>query len=157
MYEASLNIGEQHSLFSNDLILGKFKAVVNNECKNSIAAFFVTNVDEINSVYALNWIIYNGQKLVKNRCEIAFGDNNILPEFGTLKDIWMTIENNTQRIYFVFEMFETIEYREDVQGFKIRKPGMAQGFELIRIQNIFLHVPLHAYFACDNFFYLSSI
>ncbi|VDI00934.1 Hypothetical predicted protein [Mytilus galloprovincialis] len=64
MYEASLNIGEQHSLFSNDLILGKFKAVVNNECKNKIAAFFGTNVDGIKSIYAVNWIIYNGQKFV---------------------------------------------------------------------------------------------
>lgn len=53
-------------------------------------------------------------------------------------------------------MFETIKYREDIRGFKIRKPDMAQGFELIRIQNIFLHVPLHAYFAYDNFFICPS-
>lgn len=31
---------------------------------------------------------------------------------------------------FVLEMFGTIEYRKDSQGFKIRKPDMAQGFEL---------------------------
>lgn len=80
MYEASLNIGKQHSLFSNDLLLGKFKAVVNNECTNKTAAFFGTNVDGIKSVYAVIWITNNGQKVVKNRCVIALTASQIFEQ-----------------------------------------------------------------------------
>lgn len=59
MYECALNIGKNHLLFKNDKILGKVLRVQNvDNCKESIHAFFGTDVNSIESVHAVSWVIY---------------------------------------------------------------------------------------------------
>lgn len=103
MYEASLNVGDNHLLFSKDTVIGKSQPVTNLlDCKREINAFFGTSVDDIQSIYSVNWIIYNGQKYKCNECQIAFGENDSLPEFGKFNNIWISYENIDDEIHQQF-------------------------------------------------------
>lgn len=65
--------------------------------------------NQVKSVHEVGWNLYKDQKFVCNQCEIAFGVANSMPEFGTLKSIWITEEwfddSEIQRIYFNLQMF----------------------------------------------------
>ena len=73
MYETTLNVGEQHPLFSKDLVIGKVKTATDFlTCKLKINAFLGIDTELIKSVHTANWIVLHGQKYVKNQCLNAF-------------------------------------------------------------------------------------
>lgn len=102
--------------------------------------------------------MYKGQKFVCNQCEIAFGVANIMPEFGTLKSIWITEEriddSEIQRIYFNLQMFETLSFNEEILSYHVAYPSMPQGHELIHIDNMLIHCPLHVYRGQQQKYYI---
>lgn len=79
---------------------------------------------------------------------IALGEMNGLPAFAQLQHIWVTKERLAaeilQHIYFGLSMYETLGFDEAVLAYTIREPLVAQGMELVFIENIF--VPSHSIF-----------
>ncbi|KAK3105273.1 hypothetical protein FSP39_021422 [Pinctada imbricata] len=156
LYEATLNSSQPHALFSNDLVITKTEGLFGSkldQCKEKINSFFGTDMISIKSAHRTKWIIYKGNKRICDRCEIAFGELNNLPEFGTLKDIFITTENidgiMRQQVYLSLEMLQTLEFNEHLRGYRVDSYNIAQGLELIKIENAFLHIPLHLY-KCHN-------
>jgi hypothetical protein len=93
MYECSLNVNEMHPLFNNDVILGKLKKVNSvNDCKRKINSCFGIDETLIQLVHEVSWVIKKGQTFVSKQCEVAFGELNGFPEFGTVNFIWVTKE-----------------------------------------------------------------
>lgn len=83
MYETSLSTCDEHVLFSKDLSVGKAKMATDILfCKRQINSFSVTDINTIDSVHITNWIIFHGQKYIKDQCLVAFGEQNDFPEFG---------------------------------------------------------------------------
>ena len=56
--------------------------------------------------------------------------------------------------HLLLDMFETLQYNNQIQGYEIRKPLMAQGWELIKVQSMFINLPLHAYTGKQNKLYV---
>lgn len=149
-YECALNACEKHPLFHNDLIVGKSTNISNlAETKQRINAFFGTEIDCIKHVHSVSWVILHGQKFIPKECEIAFGESNGLPEFGSLQYVWIVSimdENiSTQRVFFGLQMYETLRFDYDVQGHVVKHSDMAQGHEPIDASSLFVPLPLHLY------------
>lgn len=150
MYECTLNLCDKHPLFNNDCMFGKTKPVLQIEnSREKLSSFFGIDANQVRSVHEVGWILYKGQKFVCNQCEIAFGVANSMPEFGTLKSIWITEERiddlEIQRIYFNLQMFETLSFNEEILSYHVAYPSMPQGHELIHNDNMLIHCPLHVY------------
>lgn len=150
MYECTLNLCDDHPLFNNDCMYGKTKPVKNiNYCKERLSSFFGIDENQVISIHEVGWIIYKGKKFVSDQCEIAFGVANGMPEFGTVKSIWITKErvdeSDIQNVYFNIQMFETLNFNEEILSYQVKQPDLPQGNELIYIENMLMHCPLHLY------------
>lgn len=120
MYECTLNLCDDHPLLNNNCMYGKTKPVENiNYCKERLSIFFF-GIDEnqVISIHEVEWIIFKGKEFVSDQCEIAFGVANGMPEFETVKSIWITKErvdeSDTQNVYLNIHMFETLNFSEEI-------------------------------------------
>ena len=150
MHECALNACDKHPLFQNDVVVGKASRVSNqSEVKQKINDFFGTDHECIKQMFNVSWIIIHGQKFIPNECEIAFGENNGLPEFGRLCYVWVAnvvIDDvQTHQIYFGLRMYETLRFDYNIQAHIVRSLGLAQGHELLNDYNLFVPCPLHLY------------
>ena len=125
------------------------RCTTSSTVSSKLNAFFGTDVNCIKSVHQVSWVIHNGQKFIPRQCVIAFGELHNLPEFGELQHIWVTnkeVEMDTiQRIYLGLKMYKTVRFDEHVLGYAVCEPTIAQGLELVFIENIFVPFPLHLY------------
>lgn len=155
MYECALNCSSDHALFKNDSGFGKSKRIPDlDHGKDMIHAFFGTERDAIHSINEVSWAVYKGVKYVPSQCCIGFGEQNGMPEFGELQYIWVVnvLHNHdmVHQIYFGLKMYVTVKYDEHVLAYEVQEPMVAQGLELVYIDNIFVHQPLYLYKAREK-------
>ena len=101
------------------------------------------------SIHEVSWVTYKGQKYIPLKCEVAFGETNTMPEFGHVQYIWLRQEicngEHMKHVYFGLRMYETVRFDENILGYVVDEPAVAQGLELVHIDNIFGSSPLHLY------------
>lgn len=121
-------------VFRDDVIFGPYKVLQGHQAiyvKDTISTFFGIDVDlDVHSVFECNDIEVFGTKYkpcVNNF--ILFGlDDAGFPLFGCLKKIWFIGEFDC---FFALKVFDTVNYNENLNAFKIEEQELASGYEVV--------------------------
>lgn len=139
---------DMDNMFSEDMILGHYKVLCGQsaiDVKNYISRFSGIHLDlDVHSVFECNRI-----ELFKTKYKPGF--NNFLlfslneagfPVFGCLKKIWFIEEFGC---YFALNVFDTINFEENLNAFRIEEQEIASGLEVVSHAQLKDHHVYHAY------------
>ena len=139
---------DMDNMFSEDIIFGHYKVLRGQsaiDVKNYISRFSGIHLDlDVHSVFECNQIELFGTKYKP-------GFNNFLlfclneagfPVFGCLKKIWFIEEFGC---YFALNVFDTINFEENLNAFRIEEQEIASGYEVVSHAQLKDHHVYHAY------------
>ena len=134
--------GRQHPIFSNEKELGPTSEVVNTEyVLLKLRDHIGIDTSDVQTVVPLKWLILNGNKSSHKSLIISGVNDQHLPVFGLIKDIWLV---NSNLYCFESQLYDTLGFSKDLLAYEVDIPNLAQATEVVDAEKL---VDFTAYYA----------
>ena len=142
------NQPDMHPWSKEDIRFGNYTVLRGNhavDAESYISRFYDIHLDlHVQSIFQCNQIEIYGTKYKPglNNFLLFSLDDAGFPLFGCLKKIWFIEDNGC---YFVMEVFNTINFNENLNAFKIEAQELASGYEIASHSQLKDHHVYHSY------------